>query len=241
MIISLPIPSEAHVLVKAGEKVDFSSKIFEIPVKEFININIAQKLNVPPEKIFTYLKKFVGEEIKKNDLLAYKKGFLGDKKVYSEYNGVLKEINHQIGEIIIEVDDKKTQEKKETNSPLVGEIEEIEKGVLKIKIKKGKTIEIKEKNNYNFGAGVFILERIDQILAENVEKKLIVADEIKSVYQTKCEALGALGFLTLKKLPNPTNLPTFQFKNIDDINKIKKEIFSYCFIEKNSSKIIFYD
>ena len=241
MIIDLPIPNEASVLVKAGDKVDLETKILTIAKKSLIRINVAKKLNITPEKIFQSLKKFVDDEIKKGDKLAYKKTLFSNKYVFSDYNGILKEINHQTGEVILEVDDQKNQIKKDFFSPLTGEVVAIEKNIIKIKIKKGETIELKQKASEIFGAKIFILENTEQLTANNIEKKLIIAEEINNLSQAKCEALGAFGFLTIKKLPNPTDLFNFQFKNLDDWNKIKKTNFTYCFIEKNSSKMIFYD
>jgi hypothetical protein len=113
MIIDLATPNEANVLVKAGDKVDLETKILTIAKKALIRINVAKKLNIAPEKIFQSLKKFVDDEIKKGDKLAYKKTLFSNKYVFSDYDGILKEINHQTGEVIIEVDDPKTQIKKD--------------------------------------------------------------------------------------------------------------------------------
>jgi len=241
MIIDLPIPNEANVLVKAGDKVDLETKILTVAKKALIRINVAKKLNIAPEKIFQSLKKFVDDEIKKGDRLAYKKNLFFNQYILSDYNGILKEINHQTGEVILEVDDQKNQIKKDFFSPLTGEVVAIEKNIIKIKIKKGETIELKQKALEIFGAKIFILENTEQLTADSIEKKLIITEEISNLSQAKCEALGASGFLTIKKLPNPTNLFNNQFKNLDDWHKIKKTNFSYCFIEKNSSKMIFYD
>jgi hypothetical protein len=241
MIIDLATPNEANVLVKAGDKVDLETKILTIAKKALIRINVAKKLNIAPEKIFQSLKKFVDDEIKKGDKLAYKKTLFSNKYVFSDYDGILKEINHQTGEVIIEVDDPKTQIKKDFFSPLKGIVVAVEKNFVKIKIKNGEFIELKQKASEIFGAKIFILENTEQLTADSIEKKIIITEEISNLSQAKCEALGAFGFLTIKKLPNPTDLVNFQFKNLDDWNKIKKTNFAYCFIEKNSSKMIFYD
>jgi len=241
MIINLTIPNEANVLIKAGENVDLETKILTINKKAQVKIDITKKLNIPPNKIFQSLKKFVGDQIKKGDKLAYKKSLFFNKYVFSNYNGILKEINHQTGEVILEVNDQKNQIKKDFFSPLTGEVVSIEKHTIKIKIKKGEIIELKQKAFESFGTKIFILENNQQITAYHIEKKLIITEDINSILQTKFEALGASGFLTIKKLPNPTNLFNAQLKNFDDWNKIKKTNFSYCFIEKNSSKMILYD
>jgi len=241
MTISLSIPDEVKILVTVGEKVDLKTKIFEQPTKELVKINIAKKLDIKPENIFQSLKKFVNEKIKKGEKIAYKKTFFSKKYVFSDYEGVLKEINHQTGEIVIEIDSSNIKEKKVFFSPVIGEIQQIEKNRIKFKVKKKEEIEIKPKSSKTFGAEIFILEKNDQIIAENIEKRLVVTESLDLISQIKCEALGAFGFLTLKKLVNLSELLVFQFKNLEDIKKIKSKNFSYCFIENNSDKIIFYE
>jgi len=241
MIIDLTIPNKNNVLVKSGDKIDLETKILKIAKNDVIKINIAKKLNITPEKIFHYLKKFVGDKIKKGDKLAYKKNLFFNQYIFSDYDGILKEINHQTGEITLELNDKKNQTEKDFFSPLAGEVVTIENNIIRIKVKRKKTIELKQNNSKVFGAKIFILEDNQQIILENIEKKIIITEKINDLVQTKCEALGAYGFLTIKKLNNPTNLFNNQFKNLDDWSKIRKENFSYCFIENNSSKMILYD
>jgi hypothetical protein len=150
----------------------------------------------------------------------------------------LKEIDHQKGLLIIETeenDDKKSV----FFSPVFGQVEKIEKEGIKIKIEKKEEIEVKEETKEIFGAKIFIFENENEVNSQNVEERLIIAEEINSIFQTKLEVLGARGFLTIKKLPKETTLPNFQFKNLDDIKKIKKNWS--CFIDKNSTKMIFYE
>jgi len=238
MNIFLTIPQNGKILVKAGQKVDFETKLFEVKNQKTVKIDLQKELSISPQNIFSYLKKFIGEKIKKGDILASKKGFLSSKKIKSQWDGVLKEIDHQKGLLIIETeenDDKKSV----FFSPVFGQVEKIEKEGIKIKIEKKEEIEVKEEKKEIFGGKIFIFENENEVNSQNVEERLIIAEEINSIFQTKLEALGAKGFLTIKKLPKETTLPTFQFKNLDDIKKIKKNWS--CFIDKNSTKMIFYE
>jgi len=238
MNIFLTIPQNGKILVKAGQKVDFETKLFEVKNQKTVKIDLQKELHISPQNIFSYLKKFIGEKIKKGDILASKKGFFSSKKIKSQWDGVLKEIDHQKGLLIIkteENDDKKSV----FFSPVFGQVEKIEKEGIRIKIEKKEEIEVKEETKEIFGTKIFIFENENEVNSQNVEERLIIAEEINSIFQTKLEALGVKGFLTIKKLPKETTLPTFQFKNLDDIKKIKKNWS--CFIDKNSTKMIFYE
>jgi len=238
MNIFLSVPQNGKILVKAGEKVDFKTKLFEVKNRKIVKIDLKKEFDISPQDIFSYLKKFIDEKIKKGDILALKKGLFFTKKIKSQWDGVLKEIDHNQGVLIIETEE--NDDKKNTFfSPVFGEVAKIEKEGIKIKIEKKEEIEIKEEAKEIFGAKIFILENENEINFENVENRLIIAKELNSIFQTKLEALGIKGFLTIKKLPQSTTLPTFQFKDLNDIKKIKKNW--YCFINKNSTKMIFYE
>jgi len=239
MNIFLSVPENGKIIVSSGQNIDFETKIFEIKKTVIVKVDIKKNLGISPQNVFSYLKKFIGEKIKKGDILALKKGLFSTKKIKSEWDGVIKEIDHNLGILTIETNEEIDQEKKPFFSPVCGEIERIEKDGVIIKIKKKEEINLKEESKEIFGAKIFILENENEVNSENVENRLIIAEQINSIFQTKLEALGAKGFLTIKKLSEETNLPAFQFKNLQDINKIKKNW--YCFVDKNSSKIIFYE
>ena len=103
MIITITLPEADEVLVKPGQKVDFETPILKRHSKKDIKVPLAQLLKIKSKDIFSHLKKFVGEEVTKNDLIAEVKGMLSTKRYFSEYEGVLKEINHGDGSITIAV------------------------------------------------------------------------------------------------------------------------------------------
>jgi len=238
MKIFLSIPKKGRILVKAGQKIDYNTKLFEVKNRKVVKIDLRKELGISPQNIFSYLKKFIGDKVTKGDILASKKRLLLTKTVKSQYDGVLKDIDHEQGLLLIETE--ADDDKKQTFfSPVIGEVQTIEKEGVKIKIEKKEEIEVKEETKEMFGARVFILENEGEIKFESVVNRLIVTQEINSILQTKLEALGAKGFLTIKKLPQSTTLQAFQFKNLDEIKKVRKNWS--CFIDKNSTKMIFYE
>ena len=106
MTIELKIPFSVHLLVKEDQLVDFKTPFFEFKTKKDINISVAKKLSIKPDKIFRYLKKLVGETIEKGEIIAEKKTFLSSKKIVSSHSGLIKEINHDLGEITLEINEK---------------------------------------------------------------------------------------------------------------------------------------
>ncbi|HLL61188.1 MAG TPA: hypothetical protein VK338_05705, partial [Candidatus Nitrosocosmicus sp.] len=103
MNITLTLPKDAELHIKNGDQIDFGDKFFSVYSSELVTINVAEKLHIKPETIFHYLNKIIGEEIKKDEIIALKKNGLMTHKIVSDYNGRLKEIDHHTGAIILNV------------------------------------------------------------------------------------------------------------------------------------------
>lgn len=236
MIITYPIPENTNCVVKKGAKLDFDTVLFEKKISKEIILNVARDLEINPKNIFRHLKKLVGEKIEKDDLLAIKKNLFSSKKVRSPNNGIIKEIDHNQGVIILETFDKK---KAQVLSPFKGEVEEINKDSIKINLTKGEDFTLK-KSSSDFGGEIFYLEDNSLLSSNDLGKKIILTDNISSYLQMKAEALGIIGFITLQDLPEKTSVAAAQVKNIDDMKKIRKLKFQYCAINGKSAKIYFY-
>lgn len=237
MFISIPISVFDRCLLKEGLLVDFDTPfLFEKKVEEEINISVAKNLDVPPQKIFHYLKKFVGESIEKNETIAINKGIFATKKIVSKYSGLIKEINHSDGSITIL---NKTEVENTINSFFKGKIDKIKKNEVSIEVNKGEQLPAKNVS-HNFGGKTFYSDNNSNFLSENVFNSIIVCENITSYLKAKAEALGCQGFLSLSKLTEDSGIPYAQFKNINDYKKIIKLKFPYCTIVNTSSIIYFY-
>ena len=118
-------------------------------------------------------------------------------------------------------------------------MDKIKKNEITIEVDKIESFPIKNGLS-DFGAETFYLNKSSDLSSINISNKVIITDSLTSFIQTKIEALGAKGFVSLTKLPNLTELATVQIKNIDDYKKITKLQYPYCTVVALSSKIYFY-
>jgi hypothetical protein len=240
MIISLPLPKNGVCLLKAGKKITFGEPFFQIYQTEEMIVPVAKKLNINPSQIFKYLKKFVGEKIEKNEILAEKKDLFSEKRIRCDKEGVIKQINHHDGTISICI---KTDKKDTLTAFFSGEIFQIKEEVFEIKVKKGKVYPVKE-SNADFGGEVGYLlddKSFFTLSSYDVTNKFILVEQIDAIFQAKNEALGAGGFISLNKLPEKTDLYFAQIKNIDDFKNICYLKYPYCLNVKEKGIIYFYE
>jgi len=236
MILTIPLPENAEVLLKPGQRVDFGEPFIKTSKTETVRIYLARDLGVPAAKIFRYLKKFVGDRINKNELIAEKKGLLGKKASLSEYNGVLKEINHAEGYILLAAD---SAESDSLPGYFRGEVTAVDKTGIKLKVDRAEEFPLK-KNQGSFGGEVKYLAEGAILTEDEVGKKVILTEKISVIDQAKYEALGACGLVVLHHLPDDSGLPMAQIKAIADWEKINKLKLPYCASGGKESRIYFY-
>jgi hypothetical protein len=239
MILTIPLLYQGKILIKAGQKVDFDVPLYEEKKAEEVKIHLSQRLEISPNKIFDYLKKFVGEQVKKGDLLAVKKSFFEDKKILSEIDGLLKEINHNEGYILI---DSAIKKEKTRHCFFKGEVRSVEKNQIKLNVNQLKDYRIKESAGIgdDLGGRTFYLkEKQESFTEEEVDGRIIVGAELSSYQTTKLEALGARAFATLHHI-NHASIPSVIFKNIEDSKSAFNNQLPYCIIDGREGKIFFY-
>lgn len=245
MILSISVPKDGELLIKTGDSVDFSTPLINNHVKKEVKVPLSKHLRINPKKIFTVLKKFVGEKIKKGDLVAFHKAFMGDKKYLSEFDGTIKEVNHHDGTITFEID---SEEKKELTAYFKGEIIEIddkshnEKFIIKFNVNNAKHYELKEVKEY-FGGPVFYShDKNVQIATEDdVNGKIVCITTILPYEQSKLETLGAVGFIGLHSLPDSSDIPHAKVLNIPDWDDFITIKLPFCTIDKDTNKLYIYE
>jgi hypothetical protein len=236
MLITIPLSVSDHCLLKEDQIIDFNTPFLQKKVEEEVSISIAKNLNVSPQKIFHYLKKFVGESIEKDEIIAVNKGMFTTKKIVSKYSGLIKEINHSSGSITIL---SKTEVENTINSFFKGKVTKIKKNELSVEVGKGDQYPAKNISQ-NFGGKTFYADNSTDFYTESVSNSIVVCENITSYYKSKAEALGCKGFLSLSKLSEDLDAPFAQLKNINDYKKIIKTKFAYCTVVSSSSTIYFY-
>lgn len=233
------LPPDVECLVKVGQKVDFETPFYKKKTRVINEISLSDRLSVPSKKIFSYLSKFVGDQIDKGEILAVKKSLLSNKMLKSPYQGIIREINHEEGKIIIE----SSKDMQTVKAYFKGEINTVKKNQVAVDVMRAQSYELKQATS-NFGGPAFFLKNVssgDLQPTDNVENAIVIAEFLTPYLQTKMDALGIKGIITLKKLSEQTNLPTASLKNIDDLKKINSSHFSYCVVDNLSGKMYMYE
>ncbi|MEK7633408.1 MAG: hypothetical protein AAB437_01025, partial [Patescibacteria group bacterium] len=174
MLISIPIYTADRCLLKEGQSVDFKTPFLEKKVEEEVNISIAKSLGVPPQKIFHYLKKFVGESVEKGEIIAVNKSMFSTKKIISKYSGQIKEINHSDGSITIS---SKTKIDNVVNAFFKGNVNKIKKNEILIETNKGEQFPAKNVS-HDFGGKTFYSINNSDFTSENLLNSVVVCDSI---------------------------------------------------------------
>lgn len=233
MILEIPVDPEKKLALKVGEKVDFDTSLYKSKEKSEERISVAELLSIHPKKIFHHLKKNVGDMVMLGDILAEKKTFFSDKKITSHIEGIITEIDHIEGIILIET-------QKETFSEkcwFAGYVEEVGKKQIKIKIGKNHVVDAKFVER-DFGGMIWLLA--EQHGDSTPENPVGIIEKATEYTVAKLEALGGRGLITTYKFDGATTLPKAEFKLKDTCNELASKQFSYCFAQAHHSTIILY-
>ncbi len=238
MTITLPIPTNSKLLIKSAQEVDFKTPFIKRSLKKEVKIKIAGELGIHPAKIFMHLTKIVGDEINKGELIASKKTFWGEKKYFSDFEGIIKEVNHEDGSITIAVESEEERTKK---AHFKGEIGEIRKNEFELKVKKTKDFELKEASS-DFGGEIIHIDQNSflNLDPDKIENKIVVGNNLQSYDQTRLEVMGASGFVTLQMLGPKISLLYARIKNPADWDEVKNIELPYCLTDKKNNIIYFY-
>lgn len=98
----LPLPGE--VLVKKGDRVNYDDIVARTKLPGDIKlISAAAILGVEPEELPLYMKKKVGDEVKKDEIIAMYRAFFGliKSEIKSPVDGYIEHISSVTGQIII--------------------------------------------------------------------------------------------------------------------------------------------
>ncbi|MFZ6034810.1 MAG: hypothetical protein ACOYUB_01495 [Patescibacteria group bacterium] len=238
MVITIHIPDGAHCLLKENQKVNFGDPYIEKRSESKIDVPVAKKLDIEPSKIFHYLKKLVGEKVKKGETLAVKKGLFSTAKIKSEHDGVIQEINHNDGIVRITIAE---GDKRTIDATFKGKVREISDGEIKIEVDDSEEYRISNATSDYGGGTYFIGGEAPDLKSGDIHGKVVISESISEFNQIKAEALGAIGFVTQIKIDKKnSDVGYAQLKSVGDMEKITRKKFPYCLIDKKNSRIVFY-
>jgi len=240
MIVPISLPEGARIVVKKGDQVDFQTPLLEEDNDQTIKVAVAQEIGVPADKIFNYLAKFVGEEVKKGEILAVKRNFFSEKKCLAEQAGTVREVNHQDGSLLIKL---ATNRKKHRLSFFKGLIKKVTNNILEVEIADGLSFPLRTANRL-FGGPLFHLKETKKnktLAKEDIENKIIVAQKLDAYSLVKFSTLGAKGYVLENKTGLDPDLNYGLIKKVDDLHKIFVYNRKYCLILNDKKELIIYD
>ncbi len=237
MIIKLPLPKGKKILIKEKDEVDFDTPLIKVLDTKDIKIPISQELDISPKKIFMSLTKNIGEQIKLGDVIARKKGLLSEKKYISDYTGILKEIDHDDGSIIMTVTEK---EGEKINSFFKGTVNKINEDTVELDVQDAEKFELNEASDFFGGEVMTIDEKNLSKIKEDISSKILLIKKIETYNQLKLEVIGAAGYITIEPLSKQIDIPYARIQNNEDWEKIKKLNLPYCSIIKGENIAYFY-
>ena len=238
MKIPVKIPKEAELLIKSGQTVDFGTPFHRSKGKKVTRIPLAEILGFKPEKIFIVLKKVVGDKVKKGDLLAEHQAMFATKQYLSSVNGIIKEIDHNLGTVTLELD---SDNAKLTMCFFSGQVETVAEDYIEVKVKRADKFDTRETKHY-VGGPVYYIHKVNEPLTEeNIAQKCIFGISINSLDQAKIETLGARAFITHANNPQNISLKKIILQNSDDFEHIQKEKYPFCIMGVDKKSIFFYE
>jgi hypothetical protein len=199
-------------------------------------VPLADLLKFQPDKIFMSLKKVVGDEVKKGDLIAEHKGMFSTKQYFSSVDGIIREIDHLTGSLTLELQG-------DSDSIIAcffqGEVDTIGDGFIELKVNKAQKMDTEEYRHY-MGGPVFYIEDSDKLLTEDdVLEKILVGENINVLDHAKIETLGAKGFISKTKIPL-NGIHQIVLVNTEDLSQLMKEQYPFCITGVDNRSIYFY-
>lgn len=238
MKVPVKIPENSEILIQTGQIVDFSTPFLQKKGRKKLQIPLARTLNFKPEKIFLILKKLIGDRVQKGELLAEHKAFLSTKQYFAETDGIIAEVNHATGNLIIEVD---TDDSHVINCFFAGEVHAIHEDHLEIGVKKMNKFETLEPIEHYGGAQVFYLLNAGACAEEDVENRFVCTSIIDPLAHIKIEAFGAQGYITDTKKEVSGTIKQIVLQNPEDFKDINEHKYPYCIVGLDNTSIFLYE
>jgi len=239
MKVPVRIPQNSEVLVKSGQTIDFSTPFHTKKEKKKMDIPLASILKFKPEKIFMHLKKVIGDHIKPGDLIAENKAFLSTRQYVSQIDGIIREINHESGMLVVELE---TGQDSVVNCFFAGEVAALYDDHLELEVKDALKCELIDECSHYTGAPLSYLSTEQAVLLaeEDIEDRFIVTAVILPLDHIKIEAFGAKAYITDTKKQIEGKIHQHVVKNSDDFERVFRKKYPYALVGVDGKSIYFY-
>lgn len=238
--ITFHVKTHSPLLVKPGDVVDFDTPLTKKTFSRQDTIALSDHLHIAPHQIFMHLQKVVGEPVKKNETLAEKKTMFGMKKFMSDYEGIIKEINHQDGTVVIET---YSESAEITYSHFKGTVQEIDSNMVTLRVNKFLQFPLKEAT-VDFGGKTMVADdnlALSGLNYDDVNGRVIITKSISPVEAVRLEVLDEAGTITLNEIAENAPYNCARLKNVTDWEEISKSKLPYCIVDTRHSTMYLYE
>lgn len=238
--ITFHVKTHSPLLIKPGDSVDFDTPLTKKTFSRQDVIALSDRLKIPPQQIFMHLQKVVGEPVKKHETLAEKKTMFGMKRFISEYEGIIKEINHNEGTVVIETF---AESAEITFSHFKGTVTTIEDNMVTLRVSKSKQFPLKEAG-VDFGGKTMIVEdhvSLSSLNFDDVSGRVVIAKSISPVEAVRLEVLDEAGTITLQEIGEKPPRNSARIKNVSDWEDIAKSKLPYCIVDAGHNTMYLYE
>lgn len=239
--ITFTIDSVSTLLIKPDQTVDFKTSLAKAAQSKTYRIHVSRFLGTDPKDIFLHLQKVVGESVAKNEVLAEKKTTFGKKQYQSEWSGIVREINHQEGVVLIEssteIDDVRLAYFKGRVTDVTDDL------TVTLEVARSVSFPLKSAG-CGFGGEVKHAPDESQLsgyTTDDVRGKVIIVDSIKPIDAIRLEVLDEAGTVILNQTSPDMPRNIARVLNISDWHKIQKIDLPYCIVDAKQATIHFYE
>ena len=239
MTISFDISVPGKLQLNPGQAVDFDTPLVKTVTKELIRLQVAQDLGIPNDKIFMHVSKIVGDNVESNEILATKKSTFGSKQISSPKSGVITQIDHETGSLLIE-----------TSSESLGVTKCFFKGVVKEIKNSDITLEVKSSDKYklkdvvgDFGGEVIYQneQHLEDLTGDDLKNKVIFTESIKPGEAVRVDVLGANGIVTCEDIKEKEGVLSAEVEDKNSWKDIAATKHTYCIVDKKNATMYLYD
>jgi len=238
MNVPVKIPHDGKILIVEGQTVDFTTPLIKRKGSTSVEIPLAETMGFAPDKIFLKVKKSIGDTVTNGELLAEDKTFMSSKRYVSHVDGVLKEINHERGTVII------TQDGGESSEILCyfqGEVASVNDGYIDLKVKGAYKAEILEGVEFMGGQIFYAPPAPIPFSEEDIKGKSIFSKTVNPMDHSKIEALGAEALIMSEKSTPQGTLTQIILHQGKDFDTVHNKQYPFFIVAPEENTLYFYD
>ena len=188
----LPLPKKTKVLLKEGDKVEEGQKVATFNRFKRHQINLAQEMNLPSQKISSRLLVKLGQKVTQEEPIAKADNLFKKTTVTTPVSGQVFAFDSGTGILTIETAGKS----RDLLSPFSGKIESINQEGITILVKAEKVFDLKKVWGDNaFGQLIYHYGALTAFDCQ-FQNKIVLADRLYPALINKAQAIGSLAIIS---------------------------------------------